>query len=93
MVRLMSEREAMNSTKNKACPKAVLKLPIVEIEEKHCKIIEQPIQGKIKPKKRKQKEIEAPTCAICVELIQLGNKGMFMPCGHVYHPGCLQPWF
>ena len=40
MVRLISEREAMNSTKNKACQKAVSKLPIVEIEEKHCKNIE-----------------------------------------------------
>jgi E3 ubiquitin-protein ligase RNF115/126 len=22
----------------------------------------------------------------------LGKKGMFMPCGHIYHPECLKPW-
>ena len=41
---------------------------------------------------RAKKELEPPTCAVCCEQIKLKNKGMFMPCGHIYHPDCLKPW-
>ena len=43
MVRRMSEREALNSVKNAASKEAVAKLPVVEIEEKHCKGYAEPI--------------------------------------------------
>ena len=36
--------------------------------------------------------LEPPTCTVCVEHIPQGTKGMFMPCGHIYHPTCLKPW-
>ena len=39
-----------------------------------------------------KKNLEPPTCTVCCEHIQLGKKGMFMPCGHIYHPDCLKPW-
>ena len=47
-------------------------------------------------KKKAQSEdaqLETPTCAVCTEQMKLGQKGMFMPCGHIYHPDCLKPWF
>ena len=51
---------ASQKTKNcKASEEAVGKLPIIEIEEKHCKRIEAGGGEKMEP----------PTCAICVELI------------------------
>ena len=39
----MSEREALNSIKNAASKDAIAKLPVVEIEEKHCKDFAAPI--------------------------------------------------
>jgi hypothetical protein len=80
MARRMSEQEAAaNVRKNKASGDAVKKLPIVKIENKHCK-------------KSQSGELEPPTCTVCCENIAIGNKGMFMPCGHIYHPDCLNPW-
>jgi len=35
---------------------------------------------------------EPPTCIVCVDKIEVGMEGMFMPCGHIYHPDCLKPW-
>ena len=66
----------------------VAKLPIIKIEDKHCKAVPQP--GKLRAGKKDK--LEAPTCAVCVEHIDIGKKGMFMPCGHIYHPDCLKPW-
>ena len=40
----------------------------------------------------KKQTFEPPTCTVCVEHISMGKKGMFMPCGHIYHPDCLKPW-
>jgi hypothetical protein len=81
MARQMSEQEAQaQAKKNKASEAAVKKLPIVKIETKHCK------------KGEKGAELEPPTCTVCCEGIPLGGKGMFMPCGHIYHPDCLNPW-
>lgn len=42
IVRRISEQEAeKNRKKNKANVEAVLKLPIIKIEEKHCKVVKQ----------------------------------------------------
>ena len=77
MARRMSEQEAAaNARKHKAKVETVKKLPIVKIESKHCK-------------KGSQGNLEPPTCTVCCENIIVGNKGMFMPCGHIYHPECL----
>jgi E3 ubiquitin-protein ligase RNF115/126 len=79
MVRRVSEREAeANRVKKKAKKDAVDKLPVIKIDKKHCK----KVNG----------SLEAPMCTVCCENIQLDTKGMFMPCGHVYHPDCLTPW-
>jgi hypothetical protein len=83
MVRRISLIEHERHQKNNAaCPEAVKNLAIVEIEEKHCK----------KLNTTSWKKFEPPTCTVCVELINLTQKGMFMPCGHVFHPDCLRPW-
>jgi len=39
-----------------------------------------------------KKNLEPPSCTVCCEHIIIGSKGMFMPCGHIYHPDCLKPW-
>jgi E3 ubiquitin-protein ligase RNF115/126 len=79
MVRRVSEREAEARREQKKAKKdAVSKLPVIKIEKKHCK--------KIKDK------LEPPMCTVCCDAITMGTKGMFMPCGHVYHPDCLTPW-
>ena len=76
MVRRISEREAeLQRRKNKASEEAVKKLPVIKIEEKHCKAVGD--------------ALEPPTCTVCCDFIQMGMKGMFMPCGHIYHPDCL----
>lgn len=79
MIRRMSEQEAQQRQRVKRAKKsAVEKLPIVKIESKHCK--------------KKGKELEPPCCTVCCDNIDQGTKGMFMPCGHIYHPDCLKPW-
>ena len=94
IVRRISEQEAeRNRRKNKAQPEAVSRLPIIKIEEKHCKASPMAPGGlRASTKGSASKNLEPPTCTVCVERINLGKKGMFMPCGHVYHPDCLKPW-
>jgi E3 ubiquitin-protein ligase RNF115/126 len=53
-------------------------LPVVKIEKKHCK--------------KSGLKLEPPTCTVCTETINVDMMGMFMPCGHIYHPDCLIPW-
>ena len=80
MVRRISEQEAeARARKKRAKTDSVQKLPIVKIETKHCK-------------KGPNGQMEPPSCTVCCDVIALGSKGMFMPCGHIYHPDCLQPW-
>merc|ERR1712086_842790 len=78
MVRRISEQEALSKKSNKAKVEAVKNLAVIEIEKKHMRM--------------KGSKMEPPTCTICVEHIKLRDKGMFMPCGHIYHPACLNPW-
>jgi len=78
--------------KSKAEVESVNKLPIIKIEEKHCKMQVMQPGGLRASKKPQEKNLEPPTCAVCCEHISLGMKGMFMPCGHIYHPDCLKPW-
>lgn len=75
----MSEEEAQRQQRAKRAKRsAVEKLPIVKIEEKHCK--------------KKGTLLEPPCCTVCCDNIERETKGMFMPCGHIYHPDCLKPW-
>jgi E3 ubiquitin-protein ligase RNF115/126 len=77
----MSEMEAANQKKSKKAKKAAVdRLPRVKIEKKHCK------------KQQGGTKLEPPTCTVCCDPIAVDSKGMFMPCGHVYHPDCLTPW-
>ena len=81
MVRRISEQEAeARARKKRAKTESVQKLPIVKIEAKHCK------------KVIGSTEMEPPSCTVCCDAISLGSRGMFMPCGHIYHPDCLNPW-
>jgi len=78
-VRRISEQEAQAKQKaKKAKTEAVQRLPLVKIEKKHCK--------------KNGLKMEPPTCTVCCDNINVDSKGMFMPCGHVYHPDCLTPW-
>lgn len=63
-----------------ASKNAVGKLPIFKLEKKHCKIDS---SGKL----------EYPGCAICCSNISLGDSCQLLPCGHMYHPNCIKPWF
>ena len=54
------------------------RLPIVKIEEKHCK--------------KENNEIECPVCPVCTDDLTIGKDAMFMPCGHAFDPDCLKPW-
>ena len=55
------------------------RLPEVKIEEKHCK-------------KSEDGTLEMPTCSVCMTDFDIGNKGIFLPCGHMFHPDCIKPW-
>jgi len=66
--------------KKPASKEAVDRLPIVKIEEKHCR------------KDETKGTFECPMCPICTDNIEMGQDAMFMPCGHTFHPECLIPW-
>ena len=55
------------------------KLASVKISKVHCK-------------KGKDGKMEEPSCTICICEIPLGQKGMVLPCGHIFHPDCINPW-
>lgn len=99
MVRRISLREyEEQQKKNRASEEAVKKLPVITIEAQHCrqKPLEQGNIAKAMLKKKRAKgesDLEPPTCAVCMEKMSIGKEGMFMPCGHIYHPDCLRPWF
>ena len=56
------------------------RLPIVKIEHKHCK------------KKEGEEGYEMPVCSVCICDFELEQEGMFLPCGHTFHPACIKPW-
>lgn len=31
-------------------------------------------------------------CAVCKDKFELGSKARQMPCNHIYHSGCIEPW-
>ena len=33
-----------------------------------------------------------PSCCVCIVDFKIGGKGMFLPCGHMFHPDCIKPW-
>eukprot|EP00826_Nyctotherus_ovalis_P050560 TRINITY_DN6210_c0_g1_i1.p2 TRINITY_DN6210_c0_g1~~TRINITY_DN6210_c0_g1_i1.p2 ORF type:complete len:388 (-),score=58.48 TRINITY_DN6210_c0_g1_i1:90-1253(-) len=63
-----------------ASKKAVSKLPVFKLDRKHCKT-----GASGKP--------DLPGCAICCCNIELGRECQVLPCGHMYHPTCIKPWF
>ena len=52
---------------------------IVKISKAHCK-------------QNKDKKLEHPSCTVCISEIPMGDKGMVLPCGHIFHPECINPW-
>lgn len=73
------QRQQEEEGRNPADRGAVKDLPVIKIEEKHCKVLD---DGKL----------EAPTCPVCVEELSMGKNAIFMPCGHSFDPDCLMPW-
>mmetsp|Transcript_13201 Transcript_13201/g.22389 ORF Transcript_13201/g.22389 Transcript_13201/m.22389 type:complete len:119 (-) Transcript_13201:67-423(-) len=77
---LMAEQGGQNAQNRRPTSQEVLeKLPLVEIEEKHCK-------------KGENGNMELPCCSVCITDFQLSQKGLFLPCGHIFHPDCIKPW-
>ena len=37
-------------------------------------------------------EMEAPTCAICIEDLVIGEEAALLECGHMFHKDCVLPW-
>ena len=33
-----------------------------------------------------------PSCHVCITDFDMKEKGMFLPCGHIFHPKCIEPW-
>lgn len=59
---------------------ALAQIPVLPIEKKHCKI-------------NPRGDYELPTCSVCLTDFALGEKAMFVPCAHIFHPECLKTWF
>lgn len=74
-----SAAAAQEAAKRPTAKSARKKLAVVKISKAHCK-------------KNKDKKLEEPSCTICICEIPLGEKGMVLPCGHIFHPDCINPW-
>ena len=79
LAQYLSELEGMNERPRATSKETLKKLPEIEIDEAHCK-------------KGDDGKIELPSCTVCQEEFALGNKGMLLPCGHIFHKECLTPW-
>ena len=55
------------------------RLPYLAVSENHCK-------------RNEQGELEVPSCTVCITEIPLGERAVFLPCGHLFHKDCLMPW-
>lgn len=80
LVQLISMSDPVSNGKPPASKKVLSKLPVFSLEEKHCK-------------KGAGGKVEHPNCAICCNDIKLGEKAQLIPCGHMFHPNCIKPWF
>jgi len=80
LVQLISMSDPVSSGKPPASKEVLSKLPVFKLEEKHCK-------------KATDGKIENPNCAVCCNDIKLGDKAQLIPCGHIFHPDCIKPWF
>lgn len=74
-----SAQAAQEAAKKPTSKNVRKKLAIVKISKKHCK-------------KGKSGEYEQPSCTICICEIPTGERGMVLPCGHIFHPDCINPW-
>jgi len=72
----MAEEEAQRRPTDQAF---VQRLPEVPIEDKHCK-------------RGDGGQVEMPACSVCMSDFEIGVKGIFLPCGHIFHPDCIKPW-
>ena len=79
LAQYLSEMEAANQPTRATSKETLKKLPEIEIDEAHCK-------------KGDDGKLELPSCTVCQEEFALGNKGMLLPCGHIFHKDCLTPW-
>lgn len=43
-------------------------------------------------KKNEKGELETPNCSVCISDISKGEETLLLPCGHMYHSGCVEPW-
>jgi E3 ubiquitin-protein ligase AIP2 len=80
ILRRVMEMSSQQEHKKPTQADALARLPIVEIQEVHCK------------KQDGSSELECPTCTVCCESMKLGTKALFIPCGHTFHPECIVPW-
>lgn len=80
LIQLISMGDQGSSGKPPASKEVVSKLPVFKIEEKHCK-------------KDEVGKLEMPNCAICCNDVKLGENAQLIPCGHMFHPDCIKPWF
>jgi len=76
----LSLEQRQPAKKKPVAKKFALKLPVCKMEEKHCK-------------KGADGKLETPICSICCSNITLKEQFQLIPCGHMYHPKCIQPWF
>jgi hypothetical protein len=47
---------------------------------------------RIEFKQKLQENIETDACSICIEDYKVDEKLIQLPCGHVFHGGCIMPW-
>lgn len=80
LIQLISMGDQGSSGKPPASKEVVSKLPVFKIEKKHCK-------------KNTEGKLEIPNCAVCCNDINLGENAQLIPCGHMFHPNCIKPWF
>ena len=46
----------------------------------------------VQPARADELSGENSTCCVCLEALSEGDEVAKLPCGHVYHPGCVKDW-
>jgi hypothetical protein len=75
-IRTRNENESAHPATSKEALKSLKRF---KMNDKYCKINE-------------KGEVEMPNCSICISDISKGEETLLLPCGHLYHSGCVESW-
>lgn len=81
------------STRNKTMNRHVLQMMKKTETDDPDRPLETPTFEKFGRNLRYTKQMGDQMCSVCCQNYKVREKTKLLPCGHLFHHGCLQPWY